>query len=569
MDAPPQQVLPLPSPELGDRVPLLPARMVCEYQYCPRLAYLMWAQSEWHDSADTVEGRHVHRRVDRPRGDLPEPDALPEEERLHVRSLTLSSEQLGVIARIDLVEAADGEVVPVDYKRGKRPHVARGAYDPERVQLCIQGLLLEENGYRCSHGILYYVGSRERVRVIFDEDLRRLTRTAIDGLRLMTLCRRVPPPLEDSPKCPRCSLVAICLPDEVRYLSGEGGPPRPLAVAREEALPLYVQDNRARITKKGDVLEVKLEDKVVASARLVEVSQVVLQGNASITTPALRELMAREIPVTWLSYGGWFVGHTVGLGHRNAELRDAQYRAAFDPGWCLRLARELVRAKILNSRTLLRRNWRAGDKPEGLLAALKREAERARRASSMDQLLGIEGSAAQRYFSAFSGMLVQGEDGMPAFDFHARRRRPPTDPVNALLSYAYSLLTRAWAVAVTAVGLDVYRGFYHQSRYGKPALALDLMEPFRPLLADSTVIQVINNGEIARRHFVSAGGAVSLNPDGRRRFIAAFERRLSQEITHPLFGYRLSYRRLLELQARLLGRFLLGELPYYPQIVTR
>jgi CRISPR-associated protein Cas1 len=119
------------------------------------------------------------------------------------------------------------------------------------------------------------------------------------------------------------------------------------------------------------------------------------------------------------------------------------------------------------------------------------------------------------------------------------------------------------------VGLDPYRGFYHQPRYGRPALALDLMEPFRPLIADSAVLQAINNGEIKPTDFITAGGAVALTGDGRKRFISAFERRMGHEITHPLFGYRVSYRRLLELQCRLLARHLLGEIPEYPQIITR
>jgi CRISPR-associated endonuclease Cas1 len=155
------------------------------------------------------------------------------------------------------------------------------------------------------------------------------------------------------------------------------------------------------------------------------------------------------------------------------------------------------------------------------------------------------------------------------FDFRTRNRRPPTDPVNALLSFAYTLLVRAWSVALTAVGFDAFRGLYHQPRYGRPALALDMMEPFRPLLADSSVIQAINNGEVRPTDFIEAAGAVNLQADGRKRFIATFERRLDQEVTHPLFGYRVSYRRLLEIQARLLGRFLLGELREYPNFTTR
>lgn len=563
-----QPELPLPAPPLPADLPLVPARMLNEYVYCPRLAYLEWVQGEWADSADTEEGRFRHRRTEKPTGALPDADDLGGDERIHARSLTIASERLGLIARIDVIEADEGAVVPVDYKRGKRPHVPSGAYDPERVQVCLQGLILAEQGYRCDEGVLYFCESRERVRVPFDEELRAKTQAALSGLRLIAAGRQVPPPLEDSPKCPRCSLVGVCLPDEVNWLKRGQVSPRPLAVGREDALPLYVQAQRARIGKQAETLKIEIEDETPSTARLIDVSQVVLIGNISITTPAVHELMRRDIPVSWYSYGGWFLGHTVGTGHKNVELRTAQYRASFEPATCLALARGLVAAKLKNGRTLLRRNWRDGEPPAAMLDDLKRQLESALRARDLPELLGIEGSGAAVYFRHLPGALKR-DGSAPAFDFETRNRRPPTDPVNALLSFAYALLARTFTVTLSAVGMDPYRGFYHQPRYGRPSLALDLMEPFRPLIAESAVIQAINNAEVQVSDFVRSGQAVALKPDGRKRFIAAFERRLGHEITHPLFGYRASYRRLLEVQARLLGRWLLGEIQEYPQFITR
>ncbi len=570
-----QSRLALDAPPLPAGVPLLPARMLNEYVYCPRLAYLEWVQGEWADSADTIEGRQAHRRVDKARGKPPAADGGgadgDDPERVHVHSLELSSDALGLVAKLDLAEFEGRRAVPVDYKRGKRPHVAQGAYDPERVQLCVQGLLLEEHGYESSEGVLYFAASRERVKVEFDAELRESTRQAAAGLRLLASGGQIPPPLENSPKCPRCSLAAICLPDEVHYLKMQQTPPRPLAVGQAPALPLYVQARGAKVAKKGEVLEVSLDDEAVASARLMDVSQVVLQGGVYLTGPALHELMARNIPVTWLSHGGWFLGHTVGLGHKNVELRTAQYRASFDAAHCLRLARDLVVAKIRNQRTLLRRNWKRGEAPDELIAAFRHDIDAAERAHDAAQLLGVEGQAAARYFRHFNQMLSLPEGGAAdwPFDFERRTRRPPTDPVNAMLSYAYALLSRSVAVTLTAVGFDAYRGFSHQPRYGRPALALDVMEPFRPLLADSAVLMAINNGEVGPDDFVSAGGAVNLNERGRRAFIAAFERRLSQEVTHPIFGYAAQYRQIVEIQCRLLGRHLLGEIDRYPNFTTR
>ena len=563
---------PAVQPVSADVPPLVPARMVNEYVYCPRLAYLEWVQGEWADSSDTVEGRHAHRRVNREGGSLPAAADVETAARVHARSVTLSSDRLGIIARMDLIESDGGRVAPVDYKRGKRPHVERGAHDPERVQLCVQGLILREHGYDCAEGVLYFVGSRERVRVPFDDDLVAAAVQAVEGLRRVATDGAMPPPLEDSPKCPRCSLVEICLPDEVNHLTRLDGPPRPIAVPATDALPLYVQARRAKVAKSGETLVVTVDDEKVATARLEETSQVVVMGNVYLTTPCLQELMGREIPVTWHSFGGWFYGHTTSNGHKNVELRTAQYRASFDDATCLRFAKGLVSAKIQNCRTLLRRNWKRPDSSQPVLIDLRSDSRRAGRAQSLPELLGIEGAAAARYFRAFGAMLhddAPDGDGALGFDFETRNRRPPTDPVNALLSFAYSLLVRSWTVTLAAVGFDAFRGLYHQPRYGRPALALDLMEPFRPLVADSVVVQAVNNGEIRPIDFKSAAGSVNLSAEGRRRFIATFERRLGHEVVHPLFGYRVSYRRLMEMQARLLGRFLLGELPEYPNFLTR
>lgn len=567
-----QQELPLPFPEFSGDLPLLPVRMINEYEYCPRLAYLEWVQGEWADSFHTVDGRRQHRRVDKSAGKLPQPGGESEEnkdEPLHARSITLSSNRLGIIARIDLVEGQGDHVTPVEYKRGKRPHKAKGAYQPERVQVCAQGLILEDQGYTCEEGIIYFSESRERVRVIFDEELRQQTHSAINGLRLIAANGHIPPPLEDSPKCPRCSLVSICLPDEVNLLRGAATTPRPLAAGADHALPMYVQANRAKVAKKGERLVATIDDEQAASARLIDISQLVLMGNVYVTTPTLQELMRRQIPISWYSYGGWFMGHTIGTGHKNVELRTAQFRGSFDDQVCHLLARGWVRAKILNGRTLMRRNWRRDDKPADILKRMKRFADKAARAEDLNALLGHEGAAAAEYFRHFAAMIRHEEEPEFRFDFNGRNRRPPTDEVNALLSFAYAMLTRQWTAILTAVGFDAYRGFYHQPRYGRPALALDMMEPFRPLLADSSVLLAINNGEVRPSDFVTAAGSVNLSTSGRKRFIGVFERRLGQKITHPLFGYRITYRRLLEVQARLLARFLLGELREYPNFMTR
>jgi len=566
-----QLFLNLPPPVPGRAEELVPVRMVNEWVYCPRLAYLEWVEGEWAESADTAEGRRSHRRVDEGYGRLPAPEEADDVVR-RARGVTMSSQRLGIIAKMDVVDLDDGVAMPVDFKKGKRPHVAAGAYEPERVQVCAQAMILEDNGYKVEQGALWYVGSRERVPVILDDQLRARTNDAISGLRSAALAGRRPPPLQDSPKCPRCSLAGICLPDETN-LFHLGGPPRPLNPSDDAARPLYVQKPRARLRKSGERLVVEVEGEKT-EVPLVEVSDVAVYGPASVTTPALHALMQEEIPVSWFTSGGWFVGHTVGTGHRNVTVREAQYRAAFDERRCLDLARGLVRAKVRNSRTLLRRNWRAakgeGTEKDRALGRLKRVATEAETAVNVQQLLGVEGEGAAIYFRCFDRMLAPSTGPeVERFSFATRNRRPPTDPVNAMLSLAYALLARAFTNVASSVGLDPYLGFYHRPRHGRPALALDLMEPFRPIVADSSVVQVINNGEVRPSHFVWNGNACALRPVGRRAFIAAFERRLEQETTHPVFGYRVTMRRLIEVQARLLTRFLQGEIRDYPHYLPR
>lgn len=545
--------------------------MLNEFAYCPRLCYLEWVQGEFADSVDTVEGRYHHRTVDKGRQrQKAAKEETEEPAKVHERSVHLTSDHLKLTAKIDLVEGEGNRVTPVDYKRGKRPHLPQGAYEPERVQVCAQGLILRDNGFESAEGVLYFAGSKERVPVEFDEALVERTLELAGQMAETARGGVIPPPLEDSPKCPRCSLVGICLPDEVRFLKGgeqSATEPRLLFPARDDALPLHVQHQGARVRKDGNVLQIWDEDALLAEARLEEVSHLVLFGGIQVSTPVIHELCQRGIPISYLSHGGWLYGITHGLWHKNVDLRRRQYDVASDPTHSLALARGFVRAKIANCRTLLRRNH--PDPPEQTLRDLKEDMEHAAEADRMDSLLGIEGAAAHRYFSNFGAMLRGGDAPMPGFDFGQRNRRPPRDPVNAMLSFAYALLTREWTTTLQAVGFDPYLGFYHQPRYGRPALALDLIEEFRPLIGDSVVLMAVNNGEVRPQDFITAMGSVSLTPGGRTKFIEAYERRMSQEITHPIFGYKISYRRVLEVQARLLGRHLAGELPEYPSFTTR
>lgn len=585
--------------------PLLPARMLNEYAYCPRLAYLEWVQGEFAHSADTLDGAWKHRRVDRATGDLPAADGeeasegskdeSEREDAIHARSVHLSSVDEGLTAVVDLIEGTKGSsrtaasVTPVDYKRGEVPDVPERAWEADRVQLCAQGLVLRSNGYRCERGVVYYAASKTRVTIPFDEDLVEHTRELVKECRSMVRSERMPPPLSDSHKCPRCSLVGICLPDETNLLSAvehqtidkaRSQPVvRRLVPSLDETRPLYVQEQGAYVSKNGESLVVRgpcekgsKQRPVLGEIRLGELSNVALFGRVQISTEAVHALMDAEIPVTYFSWGAWFRGITTSLPSKNIDLRRCQFATSENEEKKLSLARGFVQAKIENQRTLLRRN---GAPDESTLREMKDLAGRASKAGCVETLLGLEGNAARFYFQSFETMIKprsekpgSGEQGF-AFSFEKRNRRPPEDPVNALLSFTYAVLARELTIACWTSGLDPFLGFFHKPRFGRPALALDLMEEFRPVIADSVVITAVNTGVVQPSDFMRRGPAVALTPDGRRRFLKAYERRMDSLVTHPVFGYKISYRRVLEVQARLLGRALLGELSEYPSFLVR
>ncbi|MBY0496347.1 MAG: CRISPR-associated endonuclease Cas1 [Cyanobacteria bacterium] len=573
----------------------LPARMLNEFVYCPRLFFYEWVDGVFRHSSDTVDGAQKHEKGDEREDQLPPQDEL-DGERFTARGIMLSSDRLGVIAKLDLIEAADDAVVPVDYKRGAPRESGSGpeGWPADLAQIAVQAAVLRDNGYRCDEGLLFYYETRQRVRVPITDTLLAQLEANIAAARGLAVSGRIPPPLVDSPKCPRCSLVTICLPDETiaaaawiepddaptqSSLFDDGGDDRlvhdisdeevrRLLPARDDLRPLYITGFQLSVGKSGERLQVKEKGKVIQEARLNEVSQVNLFGPISITGAAVQALCQNEKPLAHFSIGGWFYGLTTGMGLKNVFLRRDQFRRADDDAFCLTLARDVVASKIRNQRTLLQRNHI--EPPAVSLDRLKRLAHRAQAAGSLDALLGIEGTAAATYFAAFAGMIKIDDDlGAGTFDFAHRNRRPPRDPVNALLSFAYSMLARDLTIVCHAVGFDPFVGFYHQPRFGRPALALDLMEGFRPLLADSAVLSAINTRMIGEGDFLRTGDAVAMTQRGRTGLIRAYEQRMDQLVTHPVFGYRISYRRVLEVQVRLLARYITGELASYPLFETR
>ena len=319
---------------------------------------------------------------------------------------------------------------------------------------------------------------------------------------------------------------------------------------------------------------------------LVKVDDVVVVGEVTMTSSALHMLLEKNIEIHFLGYYGQFKGRlTPGLS-KNSLLRMAQHRAHND--LCKRgeLARRFVIGKLSNQRTMLQRSNRRQADP-----LFKQEIEQIggiiRRLSTLstevgttytlatgdtgiegtpiETILGMEGAGSAAYFNCFGNMLSDQQQ----WAFAGRVKRPPTDPVNALLSYGYALLTSQVASAVQIIGFDQFIGYLHSSVYGRPALALDLMEEFRPIIVDSVVLTLLNNRMLSKDDFYVELGAYRLKNEPRKTFLTRFEERLNEEVTHPIFSYKVKYRRCIELQARLLAKCLTGEINEYPPFITR
>jgi CRISPR-associated protein Cas1 len=337
---------------------------------------------------------------------------------------------------------------------------------------------------------------------------------------------------------------------------------------------MYVTEPGARIEKEYRRVLVTKGDQVLKAAPLARLSEVVLVGRGvGATTPALHMLLDAGVGLTFLSRAGKLLGRLAPPMPKNIPARQAQYAAAQDPAFCLRLAKAIVQGKLRNSRAMARRIVRhRADIDRTSVAAdfdeMTRCLKAARLSAGMDHLRGLEGRAARVYF----GLLRRVFGG--ALRFEKRTRRPPKDPINALLSLGYSLLTQNLVTACEVVGLDPYDGFFHADKYGRPALALDLVEEFRAIVVDSLVRTLVNKQIVKAGDFrtVDRGGnrsAVYLTRRGLGTFFAHYSRRLNARVIHPFYGKRLSYQQCFEVQARLLRKTIEKELDEYAPFVVK
>lgn len=362
---------------------------------------------------------------------------------------------------------------------------------------------------------------------------------------------------------------------------------------------LYLTEDRSLVRRDSeDCLLVQIPEQrgeggvvLVAAAKrripLVKVDDVVVMGEVTMTASALEMLLEKNIEIHFMTHYGRFKGRLTPELSKNSLLRLAQHRIHNDAARRCELARRFVIGKLSNQRTMLQRSDRRHSEPlfsdeiDQMALLIRQLAQLSPEPVSgvpilvsgdsgiagtpLETVLGLEGAGSGQYFACFGRMLADQQQ----WPFAGRIRRPPTDAVNALLSFGYALLTTQVASAVQVVGFDQYVGYLHSSVYGRPALALDLMEEFRPLIVDSVVLTLLNNRMLKPDDFHVELGAYRLKKAPRKLFLERFEERLNEEITHPIFGYKVKYRRCIELQARFVAKYLTGEIDEYPPLVVR
>ena len=550
----------------------MPVRRLHNFVYCERLFYFQWVENIFEENADVAAGKNLHRNVDKvTRIKDEKADELQEAYgNKNIKSLFLESEKFGISGVIDLVELTDGTATIVDYKKGAPLTNSVGEKVPksaDAIQVIAYALLAKEVNIDVQSAEIYYAEEKRRVIVSLNE--KAFSRCQELIAKAMEVAKKdiPPPPLSNDVRCDFCSAYPICLPNESNYWNkGEEVTtkikvaPRP---SSSDGEILILRNPKAKLAKRGGCFVVFLEGEKVSELPIMQTRGVYVYGTPQISTQALHQCFDSQISVSYFSLGGKFIGVSNGLNTTGVQARIGQYEIFKDTKKSIRLARESIRSKIHNQRVMLMRNGNPSKLDINELARLR---EKCLDVEDEKILLGLEGAAAKIYFSNFNSMM---KGDVSSFDFIGRNRRPPRDPVNALLSMGYSMLSKELLGVCISVGLDPYLGFFHKPKFGRAALALDLMEEFRPLVADSNVISLINRKELNPGDFIKSSRGTFLKKEGLRTFWESYFRRLDTEVKHPEFGYKMSYRRMFEVQARQLWRVVRGEAKKYTGFTTR
>ena len=330
---------------------------------------------------------------------------------------------------------------------------------------------------------------------------------------------------------------------------------------------VYISTDDAFIGKTDERLRVRANKETLLDVPMIKVDGVVVLGRATVSPAAMIELLERKIPLSFMTGTGRFLGRLEPELNKNIFVRAAQWQAAGESVRAVHVVQGFVRGKLKSYRNLLLRAQREGnaDLSAGIMR-LEQVIAPIEKTTVIDSLRGLEGAGSAAYFTHFNRLIRN-----DSFSFTTRRRRPPTDPVNALLSFGYSLLTHDVQGAINIVGFDPYLGYLHTQRYGRPSLALDLMEEFRPLVVDAMVLSALNKKALCPDDFSQEpiSRAVSLSEEGRRKFLRLYELKKQSRFKHPVMGRQCTYQEAFEIQARLLAKYLMAETELYPPLVLK
>ncbi len=526
---------------------LIPISLVAHHVFCPRRAWLE-AAGEHPDSYAMTAGAIAHKATDDPstaRGG-------------QLRSIDVSHREWGVIGRVDTVESHGGQLEVVEYKATpvrRKPEVTQ----PMRIQLALQSRCLGDMGHDVAGCAVYFTTHRRHVPVQLGQGDYEMALEEVDKTRETIQSTTAPDPLHDDPRCMGCSHAGVCLPEE----RAQEPVVRRIHVADPDGGLVHLATAGSRAFLRGGRLRVSLRGEELESVPLEQVIGLVVHGNIDLSSAVIRELLWRGVTIVWCSGTGRVMGWSHTANTPNGLARVRQHQASAEGR--VELARAFIAAKIAGQATLLRRN---GDSPV-TVSELRKLQRRAQDAERVDILTGIEGEAAARYFGSLPTMLRQPQGDPFLTAWPGRIGRGAFDPLNVALNYLYGVITAEVIRALAACGLDPHAGFLHSSARNKPALALDLMEEFRVPLGDAVVLGAINNREITGADFTNALGTCRLRDSARRALLSAYERRVETEFTHPVFKYKVTWRRAIEVQARMVLGYLDGSQDRYLGVTTR
>jgi CRISPR-associated protein Cas1 len=526
------------------------------------LFYLEEVEEVRVQNAAVFAGRRLHEELER-------------EEDGEWEDLFLESEDLGLRGRVDALRARDGETVPYEHKRGrcrrdenKQPQ----AWESDRLQVLAYACLIESAlGIAVREGRIRYHADNVLVRVPLDSAGRTAVTEAIARARELRSSSHRPPVSDNERLCTSCSLAPVCLPEEARLAHNREWEPVRLFPQDDDRQIIHVLEPGTCVGRTGERIKIARRGSVPETFAAESVGQLVLHSFSQVSTQALYFCGDRGIGVHFISGGGWYVGSFDSRGG-SVRRRVRQYGALSNSETCLELARKLVKCRAEGQRKFLMRGQRSvkGGSPKlkGAIAQMKAVLKQVPTAKSLESLLGLEGNLAALYFGALPCLLSANVP--PELHFVGRNRRPPKDRFNCLLSFGYALAIKDVMNGILTVGLEPALGFYHQPRSQASPLALDLLEIFRVPLVDMTVMSSINRGQWdVEADFLAGGDRVWLSDSGKRKMVDLYERRKEESWKHPATGYSLTYRRLFELEVRLLEKEWSGEAGLFGQLVVR